>query len=63
MNKMITKVEGFIVNEVNYGESSKVINVLTKDFGLLGIMCKGVKSMKSRLRALIFIKRKENFLY
>ncbi len=52
MNKMITKVEGFIVNEVNYGESSKVINVLTKDFGLLGIMCKGVKSMKSRLRAL-----------
>ena len=49
---MITKVEGFIVNEVNYGESSKVINVLTKDFGLLGIMCKGVKSMKSRLRAL-----------
>ena len=25
---------------------------MTKDFGLLGIMCKGVKSMKSRLRAL-----------
>lgn len=49
---MITKVEGFIVNEVNYGESSKVIHVLTKDYGLLGIMCKGVKSLKSRLRAL-----------
>lgn len=52
MNKMITKVEGFIVSEVSYGETSKVINVLTKEYGLIGIMCKGVKSMKSRLRAL-----------
>jgi len=49
---MITKVEGFIMSEVSYGESSKVINVLTKEYGLMGIMCKGVKSMKSRLRAL-----------
>lgn len=48
---MITKVEGFIINEVNYGETSKVINILTKEYGLLGVMCKGVKSLKSRLRA------------
>ncbi|MCI8394646.1 MAG: DNA repair protein RecO [Bacilli bacterium] len=48
---MITKVEGFIMNEVNYGESSKVINILTKEYGLIGVMCKGAKSMKSRLRA------------
>lgn len=49
---MITKVEGFILSEVNYGETSKVINVLTKEYGLVGMMCRGVKSMKSRLRAL-----------
>ncbi len=49
---MITKVEGFIISEVSYGESSKVINVFTKEFGIIGIMCKGAKSMKSRLRAL-----------
>lgn len=48
---MITKVEGFILSEVNYGETSKVINILTKEYGLLGVMCKGVKSLKSRLRA------------
>lgn len=48
---MITKVEGFILSEVSYGETSKVINVLTREYGLIGIMCKGVKSMKSRLRA------------
>lgn len=49
---MITKVEGFILSEVSYGETSKVINVLTREFGIIGIMCKGVKSLKSRLRAL-----------
>ena len=49
---MITKVEGFILSEVSYGESSKVINLLTREYGLIGVMCKGVKSLKSRLRAL-----------
>ncbi len=49
---MITKVEGMIVNETPYGDSSKIIQVFTKEYGIIGIMCKGVKSMKSRLRAL-----------
>lgn len=49
---MITKTEGFILSEVSYGETSKVINVLTKEYGIIGIMCKGVKSMKNHLRAL-----------
>jgi len=49
---MITKVEGFILSEVSYGETSKVINLFTREYGLLGVMCKGVKSLKSRLRAL-----------
>lgn len=49
---MITKVEGFILSEVSYGETSKVINLFTREYGIIGVMCKGVKSMKSRLRAL-----------
>ena len=49
---MITKVEGFILSEVSYGETSKVINILTKEYGLVGVMCKGAKSMNSKLRAL-----------
>ena len=48
---MLIEVEGFILKETPYGESSKIINVLTKDKGLIGIMCKGAKSMKSKLRA------------
>lgn len=47
---MLLEVEGFILKETPYGETSKIINVLTKEKGLIGIMCKGAKSMKSKLR-------------
>lgn len=48
---MQLEVEGFILSETAYGETSKIINVLTKEKGIIGIMCKGAKSMKSPLRA------------
>lgn len=47
----IEEVEGIVVSETNYGETSKIINVITKDRGLIGIMAKGCKSMKSPLRS------------
>ena len=28
---MLKKVEGIIVSSINYGETSKIINILTKD--------------------------------
>lgn len=43
-------VEGIILSETNYSESSKILNVLTKEYGLLGIMSKGCRNMKSKLR-------------
>ena len=49
---MISEVEGLIVKETPYGDSSKIIQVLTRDYGLISIMCKGAKSMKSKLRSL-----------
>lgn len=48
---MITKLEGIIVSETPYGDTSKIVNILTKDHGIVGVMCKGAKSLKSRLRA------------
>ena len=48
---MQIEVTGFILNEIPYGETSKIINIYTKEKGLIGVMCKGAKSMKSRLRA------------
>lgn len=55
---MQTEVTGFILNEIPYGETSKIINIYTKEKGLIGVMCKGAKSMKSRLRAFT-----QNFTY
>lgn len=49
---MIRKVEGMIVSETPYGDTSKIVNIFTKEYGIIGVMCKGAKSMKSRLRAL-----------
>ena len=47
---MIKKLEGIVISETNYGDSSKIINVLTKEFGIIGMMAKGAKSLKSKLR-------------
>lgn len=47
---MLLEVEGFILQETPYGETSKIINVFTKDHGVIGIMCKGAKSLKSKNR-------------
>ncbi|MBO5095267.1 MAG: DNA repair protein RecO [Bacilli bacterium] len=49
---MLIEIEGVILSETPYGETSKIINILTKEKGIIGIMCKGAKSMKSPLRAL-----------
>ena len=48
---MIKKVEGVIISETTYGETSKIINILTKEYGLIGVMAKGAKTLKSKLRA------------
>lgn len=47
---MIREFEGIVVSETPYGESSKIINILTKDEGIIGIMAKGAKKIKSPLR-------------
>lgn len=47
---MISKFEGIIVSETPYGDNSKIINVLTKERGIIGIMCNNVKSVKNPLR-------------
>ncbi len=46
---MIKKVEGIVVSEVDYKESSKIINILTRDSGLVGIIARGTKQVKSKL--------------
>ena len=47
---MQKEIEGIIIKEIPYGETSKIIHVYTKD-GVVGIMCKGAKTLKSPFRA------------
>ncbi len=46
----IIDIDGIVLSETNYSESSKILNVLTKDLGLIGVMSKGSRNMKSKLR-------------
>ena len=46
---MIKKIEGIVVSEVDYKESSKIINVLTKEYGIIGLIARGTKQVKSKL--------------
>ena len=48
---MIQNVEGVVLSVTPYGETSKIINVYTKEYGLIGIMCKGAFSIKSKFRS------------
>ena len=46
---MIKKIEGIIVSEVDYKESSKIINLYTKEYGIIGVLARGAKRLKSNL--------------
>ena len=48
---MIETVEGIILSTQDYSDSSKVINVITKKYGIIGMMAKGCKNIKSNLRS------------
>ena len=43
---MLKEIEGMIIREIPYGETSKIIHVYTID-GVISIMCKGAKQLKS----------------
>lgn len=48
---MIEKVEGIVLSTQDYGETSKILNVITKQYGIIGIIAKGCKNIKSSLRS------------
>ncbi len=49
---MLRKVEGIVISEVNYRETSKIINVFTKDLGIIGLIAKGSRKLRSSLSGL-----------
>ena len=47
----IAEAEGIITREVKYGDSSRILTVLTKEFGKISVLAGGVRSNKSGLLA------------
>lgn len=50
MNNIID-VEGIILSSRNYNDTSKILDVFTRDYGIIGVLAKGCKSLKSNLRS------------
>lgn len=47
----IEEVEGIVISETNYSESSKILNILTKEHKVIGVISKGCRNIKSKLRS------------
>ena len=47
---MQAKVKGIVLTETSYSETSKILNVLTDEYGLIGVISKGCKNLKNKLR-------------
>lgn len=45
----IESVVGITLTETNYSETSKILNILTKEHGLIGIISKGCRNPKNKL--------------
>lgn len=67
---MVEEIEGIVISELDYGETSKIINILTKKYGIIGVIAKGCRNLKSPLRSvtnkltygIFFMKYNENKL-
>lgn len=44
------KIEGIVVGERAHGETSKIIQILTREYGVIGVIAKGARTLKSDFR-------------
>jgi len=47
----VKKIEGIVISANNYSESSKILNIYTKELGIIGVLSKGCRKIKSQLRS------------
>ena len=50
MNNIID-VEGIILSSRDYNDTSKILDIFTKEYGIIGVLAKGCRSLKSNLRS------------
>lgn len=52
MGKLISKLEGIVLKTKDYGESNKIVTIMTRDAGKIAAMARGAKKPRSRLAAI-----------
>lgn len=50
MGHEIHLLEGFILDSNPYGESGRILKILTKEFGVVSVVATGVRELKSKMR-------------
>ena len=45
-------IHGIVLSEIDYKESSKILNIFTLEYGLIGVLSRGSKKLKSNLRSI-----------
>lgn len=50
MKLEVVKIKGIVINEKPYGETSKILSIITKKFGVISVLSKGCKRLKNKLR-------------
>ncbi|MFI3307581.1 MAG: DNA repair protein RecO [Mycoplasmatota bacterium] len=48
---MLLEVDGIIIKEKNYGETSKIVDIITSDYGVISCLAKGARTIKSSIRS------------
>ena len=47
----IISVKGICLSETNYSDSSKILNVYTEEYGMIGVFSKSCRNIRSKLRS------------
>jgi DNA repair protein RecO (recombination protein O) len=48
---MIEKLEGIVLSCKDYSETSKLLSIITKKYGIISVIAKGARNLKSDLRS------------
>jgi len=49
---MLQKVEGLVLRTTDYGETTKIVTIFTREYGKIGAMARGAKKPSSRLASI-----------
>lgn len=47
---MVVKTKGIVIKSIKYGDNSAIVNIFTRQFGLMGFMVRGVYGKKASIK-------------